>query len=220
MVSILEERIKLKELDIGWVYFEISNEDVLKYKQKESNLSEKYKYSIISNIPYYITSPIIRHFLYDLKKCPEYMVILMQKDVWDRILSQKYSCSNNFEKKTESSDRKIKSSVLSLMVAKKAYAEEKIKVSPDNFIPKPKVESSVIVFKTHNKYSSLSDEVFLRVIKAWFSSSRKKLIKNLESWGYEKSFLIEVFENIWIDLNSRAEDLDIDYWYRLVWELG
>ncbi len=218
MVSILDERVRLKELDTEGVCFEIKNEDVLKYNLGESNLSYIYKYSVISNIPYYITSPIIRHFLYDLKKCPEYMVILMQKDVWDRILCQKYSYS--FEKKTESSDRKIKSSVLSLMVAKKAYAEEKIKVSPDNFIPKPKVESSVIVFKTHDKYNSLSDEFFLRVVKIWFSSSRKKLIKNLENWGYEKSFLIGVFENIWIDLNSRAEDLDIDYWCRLVWELG
>ncbi|MBT3728843.1 hypothetical protein HOF65_00460 [bacterium] len=38
-------------------------------------------YSLIANIPYYITSPILRHFLYDIENKPESMVILMQKDV-------------------------------------------------------------------------------------------------------------------------------------------
>jgi 16S rRNA (adenine1518-N6/adenine1519-N6)-dimethyltransferase len=43
-------------------------------------------YTVIANIPYYITSPILRHFLYDIKNKPEEMLILMQKDVADKIL--------------------------------------------------------------------------------------------------------------------------------------
>jgi len=39
------------------------------------------EYFVIANIPYYITSPILRHFLYDIKNIPEKMLILMQKDV-------------------------------------------------------------------------------------------------------------------------------------------
>ncbi|NCO31751.1 hypothetical protein GW891_02900 [bacterium] len=53
----------------------MNNIDVLKYIPSFSN------YSVIANIPYYITSPILRHFLYDVENKPESMVILMQKDV-------------------------------------------------------------------------------------------------------------------------------------------
>ena len=44
------------------------------------------EYSVIANIPYYITSPILFHFLYDLPHAPESMVIMMQKEVGEKIL--------------------------------------------------------------------------------------------------------------------------------------
>jgi len=82
MVEILNDRIKNNDLDISKTKkFLIENIDVLKFFPEEKN------YSIIANIPYYITSPILRHFLYDTKNIPEKMVILMQKDVWEKILN-------------------------------------------------------------------------------------------------------------------------------------
>jgi len=47
----------------------------------EEREQEEYSYSVIANIPYYITSPILRHFLYEVENKPKDMVILMQKDV-------------------------------------------------------------------------------------------------------------------------------------------
>ncbi|USN59452.1 MAG: hypothetical protein H6767_03955 [Candidatus Peribacteria bacterium] len=44
-------------------------------------------YSVIANIPYYITSPILRHFLYEVSTSPQEMAIMMQEDVGRKILS-------------------------------------------------------------------------------------------------------------------------------------
>ncbi len=197
MVEILNDRIKNNDLDISKTKkFLIENIDVLKFFPEEKN------YSIIANIPYYITSPILRHFLYDTKNIPEKMVILMQKDVWEKIL-------NTFNKKT-------KSSVLGLFIAKKAYVSEKLFVSKDNFIPAPKVESSVLLFETHNNFFDIPDEKFLKIIKIWFSQTRKKLIKNLVLWWFEKEKILKIFEKLDIKENSRAENLDIKKWCELV----
>jgi 16S rRNA (adenine1518-N6/adenine1519-N6)-dimethyltransferase len=73
------------------VDFNIHNIDILKYvpvPPPVTNITQEtpYNYSVIANIPYYITSPILRHFLYDVNTKPESMVILMQKDVGDKIL--------------------------------------------------------------------------------------------------------------------------------------
>jgi 16S rRNA (adenine1518-N6/adenine1519-N6)-dimethyltransferase len=130
------------------------------------------------------------------------MLILMQKDVWDKIL-------DTFNKKT-------KSSVLGLFIAKKCFVSEKIFVSKTNFIPSPKVESSVLLFETHKNFEKIPDEKFLKIIKIWFSANRKKLIKNLEKWWYKKEKLEKIFEKLDIDNNSRAENLTIEKWCNLV----
>jgi 16S rRNA A1518/A1519 N6-dimethyltransferase RsmA/KsgA/DIM1 with predicted DNA glycosylase/AP lyase activity len=59
----------------------------------------------------------------------------------------------------------MKSSVLSLFVAKKCYVDEVIVVPKENFIPAPKVESSVLVFELHDLYKNIDDDNFLELIK-------------------------------------------------------
>ncbi|MDP2395803.1 MAG: rRNA adenine N-6-methyltransferase family protein [bacterium] len=99
MIEILEKRIKNNDFDLSGIDFHINNIDVLKYEPTDVDICRDapcgcpenttgypqgaplHKYSVIANIPYYITSPILRHFLYDVKTKPENMVILMQKDV-------------------------------------------------------------------------------------------------------------------------------------------
>ena len=73
---------------------------------------------------------------------------------------------------------KIKTSVLSLFVAKKCFAREVIFVWKENFIPAPKIESSVILFEKHNLYDFLDDKIFLDFIKKAFAEPRKKLLNN------------------------------------------
>ena len=208
MIKILEDRIKIWELEIKNTDFKIKNIDVLKYyPQPLLNKEGEFKYSVIANIPYYITSPILRHFLYNLEFSPEEMVILMQKDVWDKIL-------NIFKEK------KAKSSVIWLMIAKKAYVTEEILVSPNNFIPAPNVESSVLKFTKHNNFKYIDDNIFLRFIKIWFSSARKKLIKNLVNYWLDKNKILSIFKKLDINENIRADAIWIEKWCELSRELN
>ncbi len=194
MTFILEERIFNWELDFWSIDLEIVNQDVLQY----TPTFESYK--VIANIPYYITSPILRHFLYELSYTPESMLILMQRDVGDKILWK----------------NKWKSSVLSLIVEKKCRVSERILVPKESFIPQPKVESSVLLFETHKKYKDVDDEKFLKIIKIWFSEARKKLIKNLVKWGFEKEKIIEFYTQNNFSENTRAEELDVRQWCELI----
>ena len=166
MIEILQNRIN------SWDFKNsekicIKNIDILKYFPEF-----KEYYFVIANIPYYITSPILRHFLYDLEKSPEKMLILMQKDVWDKIILW------------QDKNWKVKSSVLSLFVAKKCKAREIIFVWKQNFFPAPKVESSVILFERHNDFDFLDDKIFFDFIKKAFVEPRKKLINNLSKAGF------------------------------------
>lgn len=176
----------------------IKNIDVLKF------FPDFEEYFVIANIPYYITSPILRHFLFDVENKPEKMLILMQKDVWDKIiLWQDYT-------------KKQKSSVLSLFVAKKAIAKEVIFVWKQNFSPSPKIESSVLLFERIDDFDYLEDEIFLEFIKKAFVEPRKKLVNNLQKAWYEKSKILDIFSLKNIDENIRWEDLNIRQWCDLI----
>ena len=197
MIRIIEDRISRWELLTKGVNFEIRNQYILKYTPGF------HTYSVVANIPYYITSPILRHFIYDVEHIPETMIILMQKDVGDKILW----------------NGKNKSSVIRLLVNKKYDVEEIIKVPKENFIPAPKVESSILFFKKHNLYTEVDDDIFLTTIKIWFSSSRKKLVSNLKAWGFQKQKVLDIFKGLKIEENIRWEDLDISQWCHLIQEL-
>ncbi len=194
MIQILEERISFWELDTADIKFNIIHQDVLEYAPDFES------YKVIANIPYYITSPILRHFLYDLEYTPKSMLILMQKDVGDKILRK----------------NKWKSSVLSLFIEKKCNVSEMILVPKESFIPAPKIESSVLLFNLHEDFIQIDDESFLKIIKIWFSEPRKKLIKNLIKWGFEKEKIWEYYKENNFSENIRAEELDIRQWCDLV----
>ncbi len=193
MIDILNSRIKNWDFDLDWIDFNINNIDVLKYIPEQSD------YWVIANIPYYITSPIIRHFLYNVENKAKFMIILMQKEVWDKILW----------------NWKNKSSVISLFVDKKCYVEEKIFVWKENFVPAPKVESSVLYFELHNKYDYIDDILFLEFIKKWFGEPRKKLFKNFVNSWLEKNLVLQYFKELSIEEWVRWEDLNIWIWCQL-----
>ncbi|MFA5917371.1 MAG: rRNA adenine dimethyltransferase family protein [Candidatus Gracilibacteria bacterium] len=261
MIEILKDRVNNGEFKLQGTDFQIFNEDVLKFDVKfekpchcESNeaiqktlLSEKNgllhtsqgqnskNYYLIANIPYYITSPILQKFLYNIENKPEKMLILMQKDVGDKILAGQNSChceSNEAIQKTLLSEKngllcrtssqgqikkkqKNKSSVLSLFIAKKSYVNEVILVPARSFIPAPKVESSVLLFETHDNYKEIDDKEFMKFIKIGFQEPRKKLINNLVKGGIEKETVLEIFKTLGFTENIRGEDLSTDEWIEL-----
>jgi 16S rRNA (adenine1518-N6/adenine1519-N6)-dimethyltransferase len=103
-------------------------------------------------------------------------------------------------------------------VQKKYFVKEVLFVWKENFVPSPKIESSVLLFEFHDLYENTPDEPFLEFIKKWFKEPRKKLIKNLVNNWYEKEKVLKIFRSLWIDENIRGEDLGIEVWCELlVW---
>lgn len=196
MIKILESRMASWDLDISKTDFKLNNIDVLKFSPAKKD------YIVIANIPYYITSPILTHFFYDVENRPTDMMILMQKDVGQKIRKVAWN----------------KNSVLSLSCdIACSKIDEILKVWPGNFVPAPKVESSVLHFALRREIDKELSSKLLKFIKWGFSEKRKKLLNNLErtSWiGREE--LMERFMTIWLHENVRAEELSLETWRKLL----
>lgn len=191
LIKILEEKFK-QEIENKKLV--LINEDILTFEIK------KEKYKVIANIPYNITGAIFKKFL-SCNDQPERMVLLIQKEVAERIMA-----------------RDGKESILSLSV--KAYGTPKyiIKVGKKFFSPAPKVDSAIIAITNisrANFKTNREEIIFFETIKAGFSHKRKVLRKNLESCGKNSTQIDKIFENLKINTRSRAEDLKIENWFEI-----
>lgn len=167
---------------------DIVEKDILDF---DPNLLSFYKipYKVIANIPYYITGAIIEKFL-SAEQQPEMMVLLIQKEVAERIVA-----------------RNGKESILSLSV--KAYGTPHIvKVVPRGaFNPVPHVDSAILAINniSREKFSTVNEDDFFTLVKKGFSSKRKFLKSNI---GVGEP----VFIQCEIPPKARAEDLTLTQW--------
>ena len=86
------------------------------------------------------------------------------------------------------------------------------------FTPPPKVDSRVVVLRTRTTplFTDVSESEFFRVVKAGFSAKRKKLRSSLSGGlSISKQDAEQLLEKAAISPDSRAEELDLDDWYRL-----
>ncbi|MDO8509831.1 MAG: 16S rRNA (adenine(1518)-N(6)/adenine(1519)-N(6))-dimethyltransferase RsmA [bacterium] len=160
------------------------------------------KYKVVANIPYQITSPLIRLFLEKVKNKPSEMVLLVQKEVAERICAKPGDTS-----------------VLSLAV--QYYGEPQIIANVPRlfFWPAPAVDSAIIRIANIKKtVDAKLDEEFFKLVRAGFTNRRKLLIKNLQSLSGKGSK--EVWGKAWADLgwdrNRRAQELSIEDWKKLL----
>ncbi|MBR5648020.1 ribosomal RNA small subunit methyltransferase A [Candidatus Saccharibacteria bacterium] len=166
---------------------EVINADILKFDF--STIKEPYV--VVGNIPYYITSPIIEKVL-SVSNLPKRVVLLMQKEVAERILDEKESG-------------------LSLFVKNRADVEPGILVPKEEFTPPPKVDSAVLIMTPHApKYD---DELF-KFIRLAFVSPRKKLLRNLAPLK-SKEELVKIFTELGISTDARPADLHLDTYFAL-----
>lgn len=164
-----------------------------------SNTTEK-QYKIIANIPYNITGAIFKKFL-SCDSQPERMVILVQKEVAERIVAR-----NN------------KESILSLSV--KVYGTPKyiMKVHKRFFSPEPKVDSAIIAITNisrNNFKTEMEEKNFFDVVKVGFAHKRKVLRKNLENLQKNIGVVDKIFEKLGINPKARAEDVEIGIWLEI-----
>lgn len=177
------------------------------HKSKVISLKSKggSTYKVIANLPYQITSHVLRTLL-ELENKPERIIVMVQKEVADRICAK----PNNM-------------SILAVSV--QYFGEPKIvtKVDRGNFWPQPKVDSAVLSINNIHKRSELNkkvnhftDEQFFRVVRAGFASKRKQLWSNLNRVKFNKILTSDDIKNIVIlatgNEKVRAEELSVEQW--------
>ncbi len=170
--------------------FKLIKGDIL--QQNLDTIFEQKKYSIIANIPYNITAPILRKTLSETKNKPEMAILMVQKEVAQKITDQK------------------KRSILSISI--EIFAESSIvcEVNRECFSPIPKVDSAVIKLTTRTKplITPELEKKFFTVVNAGFTQKRKKISNYLGGYfGISSQQLLGS-----INPNARAETLSIDDW--------
>lgn len=182
---------------------EVINEDILKINLQELINKKSYnRISILGNLPYYITTPIIMALL-EAQLSVDSIVIMMQKEVADRIKADPGSKTYG---------------ALSVAVQYYATVDEVAKVSKEVFIPQPKVDSSVLRLNLRKEpaYPVEDSRVLFQLIKAGFGQRRKTLINSLTGTkNFNKDEIREALQLSDIDEKRRAETLSLEDFSRL-----
>lgn len=182
----------------------IINQDILKTDLKE--IQDKYfggePFEFVSNLPYYITTPIIEKIFEEDLDCRS-MTIMVQKEVADRMLAS--------EKDKDYS---------SLSVFVKYYSEAKFltKVPKSVFMPQPKIDSTVLRLDLRVYDEKVNKEKLFALVKAGFLKRRKTILNSMSAVA-EKDDLRKVFEKLNLKENLRAENLSLDDFINITNEL-
>ena len=188
LIPILEE--ELKDFD----NFILINDDATKVDLEQ--LADGDSIKLVANLPYYLTTPIITKILND-KTDFHSLTIMIQKEVAERM---------NAGPGTKDYG------ALSVLV--QYYCDSKIvrTVPPESFVPRPKVDSTVIrLTKLAKPRAEVTDEaLFFKVVRQAFTMRRKTLVNNLKAMGYSKELIEKVLDKADIDLKARGETLTVE----------
>ena len=125
------------------------------------------------------------------------MILMVQKEVAERITAK--INTKNYGR-------------LSIIVNLNNDVKKLLNVKPSSFIPRPKVDSTVIKISPKNKDININTEVFEKIVKTCFSQRRKKVKNNLDQLNINTISLLELSN---IDPDIRAENIDIEGFIRI-----
>ena len=192
----------LKERLASFSNVTIVNGDMLKIEPKE--LVEGRGYKVVANLPYYITSPVLRHFL-EAEAKPRTMVVMVQKEVAEAIAAKAGDMS-----------------LLSVSVQFYGSPEIVAIVPPESFYPAPAVSSAILKIDVYPQPKVDVDEKgFFDTVRAGFAAPRKQLANSLSrGLGREKAEVLPFLQKAGIDPSRRAETLTVGEWAELWRVLG
>ncbi len=158
-------------------------------------------YVVAANIPYYITSAVIRHLL-EARLQPRRIVLTVQREVAERICAQPGQLS-----------------LLALSVQVYGQPQITAQISANSFYPLPEVDSSVVKISLYSEPLIPPEHLkaFFRLVKTGFSQKRKTL-RNALAGGmhWQPQQAEEILQNAGIDPQRRAETLSLSEWGKLV----
>ena len=179
---------------------EIINEDILKIS--EDKISEK-KLSVFGNLPYNISTEILSKWVLNIGSnfWFESLVLMFQKEVADRIISEFNSS---------------KYGRLSILSCWKLNVKKIIDIKPQSFSPRPKIDSSLLLFTPKENFFKLKNPKNLEKITRIFFSQRRKMLKK----PFNQVFINgkKIAEKFDINLNLRPQNLEPETYFKLVKE--
>lgn len=173
------------------------NHDIRKFNLVAADLQDK-QYKLVSNLPYSISSWVLRQFL-EYPPSPVTMVVMLQKEVAQRVTAQPG-----------------KMSVLANAV--QCFADVQIVrfVDRTSFFPVPAVDSAILKIVLKDQPASPDPKALLSLIKVGFSARRKQLHNNLHAGlQLEASTTEKILSDLHINTKARAQDLSLAQWEQL-----
>ena len=207
---LLAEILPTRFLEAGFHNITVVHHDVLSVVINRPELAEKSRlanitlpssYKLVANLPYSITSVCLKRFLAGEVARPSLMVVMVQKEVAERLTA-----------------KPGKMSLLSLLSQYYSDPHYITDVPAANFWPKPQVDSAIVSLQLKQPSLSVEDEKWLwRLARIGFSS-RRKMLKNNLSAGLliEESAVSNYLTQVRQNVNCRAQDLSINQWIELV----
>ena len=179
---------------------DIINDDVLNVPTDKIS---KERLTVFGNLPYNISTEILSQWIVNLgKDCWfDNLVLMFQKEVADRIIAP-YDTS--------------KYGRLSILSSWKLNINKIIDIKPTSFSPRPKIDSSLLVFTPRKDFFSLKDPKNLEMITRIFFSQRRKMIKKPFNQIFNNAKLLSEKYNI--DLNLRPQNLKPEIYFKLTSE--
>jgi 16S rRNA (adenine1518-N6/adenine1519-N6)-dimethyltransferase len=179
---------------------EIINDDILKVS--ENNISVQ-KLSVFGNLPYNISTEILSKWILNIGSnfWFESLVLMFQKEVADRIIAE----FNN-----------SKYGRLSILSSWKLNVKKILDIKPQSFSPRPKIDSSLLLFTPKENFFELKDPKNLEKITRIFFSQRRKMLKKPFNQVFANGK--QVAEKFNIDLNLRPQNLEPKTYFKLVKE--
>ena len=192
LTNILKEKFKNK--------IDVINKDVLKI---DENLLSDQTLTVFGNLPYNISTEILCKWILNIKEKIwfDYLVLMFQKEVADRIIS---------DYNTKSYGR------LTILANWRLNIKKICDVSPVSFQPKPKIYSTVLFFEPKKEFFLLKNSKNLEKITRTFFMHRRKMIKK----PYYQLFNNDntIASKVGIDLNLRPQNLDFETYFKLTKE--
>lgn len=162
-------------------------------------------YKVVANLPYYITSAILRHLL-EARRKPSLMVVTVQREVADRIVAGPGAMSL-------------------LAVSVQFYGQPRIvaKAPPGAFYPSPRVTSAVVRIDVYEHPPTMVEDTdaFFEVVRAGFAQRRKQALRNSLAHGLNlpANQVVEALHRCGLDERQRAQELSVEQWSLLYREL-
>jgi 16S rRNA (adenine1518-N6/adenine1519-N6)-dimethyltransferase len=167
--------------------------DILKADIKDVEKAAEGKYMVIANLPYYITTPIITHFIEKSQNCTS-LTVMVQKEVAERLCAKPGSSEYG-----------------SITVLADFYGGAKIMRTVPNalFFPRPQVDSAVVRIDINKNIITVNDrELFHKVYRCAFGMRRKTLANNIsKTFQTDKSRIENIIEACGFSKDIRGERL-------------